>query len=56
MSDSDGDGVYAGVYESFDEAGVYRLVVYAEDEAGNLSQPGVLEAHKVYLPLVLKDH
>ena len=57
MADADGDGGYAGIYTGFNEAGVYRLVIYAEDSGGNLSQPGVLEVRTkwpVYLPLVLR--
>jgi uncharacterized repeat protein (TIGR01451 family) len=57
LTDSDGDGEYVGVYENFTEEGVYRLVAYAEDGEGNLSQPKVLEVlvrWRVYLPLVLR--
>ena len=57
LSDTNGDGTYTGVYEDFVEEGAYRLVAYAEDGAGNLSQPGVLEVRvwAVYLPLMLKQ-
>ena len=58
LSDSDRDGEFVGVYEDFSEGGVYRLVVYAEDGQGNLSQPGVLEVQTVwpvYLPLILRQ-
>ena len=57
LSDSDQDGEYVGVCENFTEDGVYRLLIYAEDGEGNLSQPGVLEVRTrwpVYLPLVLR--
>ena len=57
LFDSDGDGEYVGIYDGFVEDGVYRLLIYAEDGEGNLSQPGVLEVRTrwpVYLPLVMR--
>ncbi len=59
LSDSNGDGVYIGVYEGFTTDGDYRLVTYAEDNAGNLSQPSVYTVTvgqtMVYLPLILRN-
>jgi hypothetical protein len=61
LSDSDGDGEFVGIYEGFTEDGVYRLVVYAEDGEGNVSQPDVLEVNmgsgdaSTYLPILLRE-
>jgi hypothetical protein len=49
---------YTGVYTGFDEAGEYRLVVYAEDNEAAQSRPKemvVRIAWPVYLPLVLRN-
>jgi hypothetical protein len=58
LSDTDQDGEFVGVYESFTEAGIYRAVTYAEDAEGNLSRPVAVEVQTewtVYLPLVLRE-
>ncbi|QTA88123.1 C13 family peptidase [Desulfonema magnum] len=34
-----GNGVYKGIYSDFSQVGIYRIIIYAADEAGNLSQP-----------------
>jgi len=58
LSDSDEDGEFVGVYEDFSEKGTYRLVVYAEDGDGNLSEPKTGEVRmggSVYLPFILRQ-
>ena len=54
LSDKDGDGVYRGVHDGFDEAGAYRVVVYAVDGGGLVGRPKGAEVHRLYLPLVLR--
>ena len=48
--------VFAAVYDGFTEAGDYRIVIYAADNAGNQAIPKVLgqQEVKVYLPLVMR--
>jgi len=57
LRDDDGDGVYEGVYAGFTEAGLYRLMAYAQDNDGNLSLPRetTVGESRVYLPLMLKN-
>jgi hypothetical protein len=49
-------GEYAATYNGFIEQGAYRLVIYAEDEAGNQAAPRVVYSGgtSAYLPLVWK--
>lgn len=52
-----GDGWYAGSYTAFQEAGVYRLVVYAQDGDGLGGRPITMTVHAdaaLYLPLMLR--
>jgi hypothetical protein len=53
LSDTDGDGEFVGLYEGFNETGMYRVVVYAEDAEGNLSQPVAMEIPKGVWPTML---
>gem|GEM_PF-5737242 len=51
------DGLYQGIYTGFSASGEYRLVIYATDENGAVSQPQVLTISvgtKVYLPIIVK--
>jgi hypothetical protein len=57
LSDANRDGVYEGTYGAFSERGLYRLVVYAQDDGGNqaLPQPvSVRVPQTLYLPLLLR--
>jgi len=57
LLDTNGDRVYSAMYESFDEVGEYRIVVYAVDGDGLGARPREIKVRvgwKVYLPLVLK--
>jgi hypothetical protein len=54
LTDGNGDGVYVALYDGFDEAGTYRVVVYAVDEEGLVGRPRDAEVHRLYLPLVLR--
>lgn len=49
--------VYTATYSAFTEAGDYRIVVYATDNAGNQAIPKVLGPveTKIYLPLVMRN-
>jgi hypothetical protein len=52
---------YGAMYSGFDEIGVYRVVVYAEDRDGWESQPFAIEVEiglgwAVYLPMVVRHH
>ncbi len=50
-------GSYRTVYPNgFTEAGVYRVVFYAQDRAGMQAQPALVlvGGHKVYVPLISK--
>ncbi len=56
LSDSNDDGEYVGVFEDFTESGIYRLIVYAEDDEDNISQPVVLEIRttwQIFLPVTM---
>jgi len=57
LRDENRDGVYEGAYAGFTDEGVYRLVAYAWDNDGNLSQPrqATLGEWQVYLPLVMRS-
>ncbi len=57
LEDTNGDGIYGGVYEGFDEIGEYRLVVYAADNDDLKARPKearVRTGWQIYLPLILK--
>jgi len=43
LRDTDGDGVYRAIYESFDEAGEYRIVVHAVDTEGLEARPKAVQ-------------
>lgn len=52
-----GNGSYATTYTGFDEVGLYRVVVYAEDDQGVQARPVSIEVRtgwKVYLPIAMK--
>jgi parallel beta-helix repeat protein len=58
LSDSDGDGEYVGLYEDFTEDGVYHVVVYAQDSAGNHALPAMATVQTrwwVFLPAVVRN-
>ena len=59
VEDEEIEGVYAESYDGFAETGQYRVVVYAQDRAGNQASPEVVMVtvgeRKVYLPLLLKN-
>ncbi len=53
-----GNDQFAATYTGFDELGVYRIVVYAEDEGGREARPVAVEVRTgwgVYLPLVSRQ-
>jgi hypothetical protein len=53
-----GSDWYGATYTGFDEVGVYRVVVYAEDDGGLEARPLAIEVRtgwQVNLPLVLKQ-
>jgi hypothetical protein len=54
--DEEQEGTYSAYYEGFNESGIYRVVIYAEDRTGNQSQPLMVqtEQHQAYLPLMLR--
>ena len=57
LQDGDGDGVYTGLYTGFDQLGVYRIVVYATDEDGQLSKPRevrVTTGWRIFLPTLTR--
>ncbi|MCL4831426.1 MAG: hypothetical protein KJZ86_03260 [Caldilineaceae bacterium] len=47
-----GNGIYRATYAGFDEAGLYRIVVYAQDRDGLNARPVVVDAQNGY-PLFL---
>jgi hypothetical protein len=47
-----GNEQYAALYGQFDEPGLYRIVIYAEDDEGLTSRPLELFVNTLYLPLV----
>ena len=52
-----GNEEYAATYTGFDEMGVYRVVVHAEDDNGLEARPVLIEMRtgwEVYLPMVLR--
>lgn len=54
-----GNDSYAAAYTGFDEVGVYRVVVYADDNTGVEARPVAIEVRtgwKVFLPLVRKSN
>ena len=59
LEDTNGDGIYSGVYEGFNEIGEYRLVVYAADNADLKARPKevlVRMGWTVCLPVVMRDN
>jgi hypothetical protein len=56
--DSEQEDVYSTDYNAFGEEGSYRVVFYAQDEAGNQASPRVVRTgmETVYLPLVVRNH
>ncbi len=47
---------YAGLYAGLDEVGMYRIVVYAEDQDGQSARPKELQVQgcwPMHLPLVI---
>jgi len=58
LFDQDGDDVYTGLYENFDELGGYRVVVYAVDGEGFEGRPrevAVRTGWLLYLPTVMRQ-
>jgi hypothetical protein len=52
-----GNHEYAGLYGAFDEAGTYRIVIYAQDDDGLQSPAKTIEFNngsRLFLPLVRK--
>ncbi len=52
-----GDDWYAATYTGFDEIGVYRVIVYAADDAGAEARPVAIEVRtgwEVFLPISIK--
>ena len=59
LLDQNGDGVYSGVYEGFDELGEYRVVGYAVDDEANWALPAwvmVRLGRAVYLPVLMRSN
>ncbi|MGB0385403.1 MAG: FG-GAP-like repeat-containing protein [Ardenticatenaceae bacterium] len=57
LQDLDGDGVYSGLYENFDEIGQYRIVIHALDTDEAQSQPQQITIQTgwaLYLPMVIR--
>jgi hypothetical protein len=53
-----GSGWYSVTYTGFDEPGVYRVVIHAEDYDGLEAQPAVVEVATgrwIYLPLLVQE-
>jgi hypothetical protein len=51
------EDTYSAHYNAFGEEGAYRVVVYAEDTAGNYATPWVLRTEtSVFLPLLLRQY
>ncbi len=53
-----GNGWYAATYTGFDEIGLYRVVVYAEDNDRLEARPAAVEVRtgwKTFLPVLVKD-
>jgi hypothetical protein len=50
------EGLYSGTYGTFGEEGRYRIVVYAEDRAGNQALPRLVQVGQgqIYLPMVFR--
>ncbi len=46
----DNSGRYSGTYDGFSDFGTYRIVVYASDKDGNMSQPVKTEVYRPYAP------
>jgi hypothetical protein len=54
--DPEQEGVYSTHYNAFGEEGAYRVVIYAQDSAGNQAPPRVVRTlETVYLPIVLRN-
>jgi hypothetical protein len=57
LTDSDRDGEYTGTYIKFTERGAWRVIVYAQDGAGNQATPqrgSIWVGTRLWLPLVVK--
>jgi hypothetical protein len=52
------DGAYSAYYNAFGEEGSYRVVIYAQDTAGNHALPRVIHTgpQSAYMPVVVKGH
>jgi len=53
-----GDGWFAATYTGFDEIGLYRVVVYAEDNDRLEARPVAAEVRtgwQMFLPTLLKE-
>jgi hypothetical protein len=48
-----GNGWYGGLYTSFNEIGIYRVVIYAEDNDGLVSSREMLAGWKAFLPVMV---
>ena len=60
LLDPNDDGVYSAVYKGFDEAGEYRVVIYAADNESLQARPRAVVvkagmAWSVYVPVALRD-
>ena len=52
-----GSEMYSAEYAHFDEAGIYRIAIYAADNDGLHAQPYILEVRNgkpIFLPVVLR--
>jgi hypothetical protein len=53
--------VWSGLYENFDESGIYRLVIYAADNEELKARPKAVQVlvgmdWSVHLPVVLRNN
>jgi hypothetical protein len=55
--DLDQEGRYSTSYNGFGESGIYKVVLYARDTAGNQALPKLVQTGeaKLYLPLMRKN-
>ncbi|MCX6047640.1 MAG: hypothetical protein NT075_21285 [Chloroflexi bacterium] len=52
-----GNDKFAGEYPGFDESGLYRVAVYAEDDEGLIAQPKIIQintGYKIFLPSIMR--
>ncbi|MEZ4866230.1 MAG: C13 family peptidase [Caldilineaceae bacterium] len=57
LTASDDENGYAGVYTGFNQPGIYRIVIQAEDSDGLRAHPVVIEVNngsQVFLPLIMQ--